>query len=90
MSKTENDSSLLCPKCEMPMEIVHLIGGGAGIVVLEGNPPDGPVGRLLEAFTAKLVRSENGYPVLSGPKEGHKYPATHCRNCKAITIRYRF
>jgi hypothetical protein len=72
------------------MESVHLVGGGAGITVLQGDPPDGPIAHLTEIFTGTLTRNEEGCPVLFGAKEKHKFPAKHCRHCKQITIQYRF
>jgi hypothetical protein len=71
------------------MEPVHFVGGGTGLLVLHGEPPDNIIARLLDPVTGSLVKSETGMPVLAAVKEDHKFPAMHCKHCRQIILRYR-
>jgi hypothetical protein len=70
------------------MEPVHFVGAGSGVFVLEGKPPEGIIGRLLDPFTSSLVKTESGVPLLDAVKQRHMYPGMHCRHCRQIILRY--
>jgi hypothetical protein len=84
----ETKSTEPCPKCGQPMEPVHFISGPGDLVVYHGEPPEGFFGSLGEVLTSSPVCTETGMPVLFGVKEGFKFPAKHCKNCRQITIPY--
>jgi hypothetical protein len=86
--ETKAESARFCPTCGQPMEPVHFIAGGQGLLVFHGEPPAGLIAQLLEPFTGSLVKSESGMPVLAAVKEGHKFPGLHCKGCRQIILRY--
>ncbi len=86
--ETKSEPVECCPTCGQPMEPVHFIGAGQGLIVFHGDPPDGILGQILEPFTGSLVKSASGMPVLAAIKEGHKYPGKHCKHCRQIILRY--
>ena len=84
----QTESAERCPKCGQPMEPVFFNFGPIGLVLRQGEVPEGFLAQTWATLNRPFVHTESGNPVEADPKRGYNMPGMHCKHCRQITIRY--